>query len=60
MSYMHTADLVLHKWNKKPCTSTTEKKDKQTRAREWGKEEGGWGGGDAGKKKGPYIFWINS
>ena len=26
MSYMHTADLVLHKWNKKPCTSTTEKK----------------------------------
>ena len=26
------------------------KKDKQTRAREWGKEEGG-GGGGAGKKK---------
>ena len=48
MSYMHTADLVLHKWNKKPCTSTTEKKDKQTRAREWEKEEGGAG---AGKKK---------
>lgn len=45
MSYMHTADLVLHKWNKKPYTSTTEKKDKQTRAREWGKEEGGVGGG---------------
>ena len=47
MSYMHTADLVLHKWNKKPCTSTTEKKDKQTRAREWGKEGGG-GGGEGG------------
>ena len=48
MSYMHTADLVLHKWNKKPCTSTTEKKrqaNKGKRVRE---------------KKGSYIFWINS
>ena len=53
------ADLVLHKWNKKPCTSTTEKKDKQTRAREWGKEGVG-GGGSAGNKKSSYIFWINS
>ena len=44
MSYMHMADLVLHKWNKKPCMSTTEKKHKQTRAREWGKEGGGGGG----------------
>ena len=44
------ADLVLHKWNKKPCMSTTEKKHKQTRAREWGKEGGG-GGGVQEKKK---------
>ena len=60
MTYMHTADLVLRKWNKKPCTSTTEKKDKQTRATEWGKEEGGVGGGRVREKNSSYIFWINS
>ena len=57
MSYMHTADLVLHKWNKKPCTSTTEKKtNKQGQESEGKKGGGGW----CRKKKGSYIFWINS
>ena len=55
MSYMHTADLVLHKWNKKPCTSTTEKKTNKQ-----GQESEGKKGGGCRKKKGSYIFWINS
>ena len=48
MSYMHTADLVLHKWNKKPCTSTTEKKTNKQGQESEGKKGGG---GGAGKKK---------
>ena len=44
------ADLVLQKWNKKPCMSTTEKKDKETnKGMRVGEEEGG---GVGGRKKG--------
>ena len=43
------ADLVLQKWNKKPCMSATEKKDKETNKGMRVGEEGG-GGWGAGKK----------